>query len=82
MGAVAEKPELMGKSLIYVALAEGLDAHVTVIDPERPVVVDPKTFRSKSRNTPFAGWELRGAPVMTIVGGRVVHDGRDPRVSD
>ena len=54
-------------------LAEGADADVTVIDPDRRQVVDPSGFRSKGRNCPFRGWELRGAPVLTVVGGRVVH---------
>ena len=45
-------------------------------DLERPFVVTPATFQSKSVNTPFDGWTLRGGPVMTIVGGRVVHDAR------
>jgi dihydroorotase len=31
-----------------------------------------RSFASKSRNNPFHGWKLRGAPQMTIVGGRVV----------
>lgn len=54
-------------------LAVGADADVTVIDPERRQVVDPLRFKSKGRNCPFRGWELRGAPVLTVVGGRVVH---------
>ncbi len=57
-------------------LRPGADADVTVLDLERRVVVDPSQFRSKSRNTPFAGWSLRGAAVMTLVAGRVVHDVR------
>jgi dihydroorotase len=57
-------------------LRPGADADVTVLDLERRVVVDPATFRSKSRNTPFAGWSLRGVAVMTLVGGRIVHDAR------
>jgi dihydroorotase len=57
-------------------LAEGAPADVTVIDLEQRVTVDPEQFESKSRNTPFAGWELRGGPVLTVVGGRVVHDAR------
>lgn len=57
-------------------LAPGADADVTVLDPNRRVTVDPARFRSKSANTPFAGWSLRGAPVMTLVAGRIVHDGR------
>ena len=54
-------------------LAEGADADVTVIDPDRRQVVDPSSFRSKGRNCPFRGWELHGAPVLTVVGGRIVH---------
>ncbi len=56
------------------SLAAGAPADVTIIDPDREITVDPRQFRSKSRNTPFGGWTLRGAPVMTIVGGRVVHE--------
>jgi dihydroorotase len=59
-------------------LSKGADADVTVIDPERRVTVDAKSFASKSSNTPFGGWELRGGPLLTIVGGKIVHDGRDP----
>lgn len=57
-------------------LAPGGDADITVLDLERRTTIEPKAFRSKSRNTPFGGWELRGAAVMTLVGGRIVHDGR------
>lgn len=53
-------------------LTEGSPADVTVFDPEESWTVDPSAFRSKSRNTPFAGWELKGRPRMTIVEGRVV----------
>ncbi|HET9949567.1 MAG TPA: dihydroorotase [Longimicrobiales bacterium] len=55
-------------------LAQGSPADVTVFDPEAEWVVDPARFRSKSRNTPFAGWTLRGKPRLTIVGGRVVFE--------
>jgi dihydroorotase len=54
------------------SLTAGAAADVTVLDLDARVTVDPKQFRSKSRNTPFGGWELIGAPVMTIVGGAVV----------
>ena len=53
-------------------LVPGSPADVTLLDLERAVTVDPTTFRSKSRNTPFGGWELRGAPAGTILGGRRV----------
>jgi dihydroorotase len=55
-------------------LAIGAMANVTVIDPQRRWTVDPQTFRSKSRNTPFAGWEMEGRAVLTVVGGRVVYE--------
>jgi dihydroorotase len=58
------------------SLRVGDDADVTVLDLERRVVVQPTSFASKSVNTPFAGWTLRGAPVLTLVGGRIVHDAR------
>jgi dihydroorotase len=54
------------------ALAPGSPADVTIVDPEREVTIDPRAFQSRSRNTPFAGLRTRGAPVMTIVGGRIV----------
>ena len=53
-------------------LPPGAAADITVLDLDAPITVDPKQFRSKSRNTPFGGWELVGAPVMTMVGGHVV----------
>src|SRR5947209_5690300 len=54
------------------SLAPGAPADVTILDPDRELTVDPARFRSKSRNTPFAGWTLTGGPWMTIVGGKVV----------
>ena len=55
-------------------LAIGADADVTVIDPQLERTVDVPRFQSKSRNCPFHGWTLRGWPVATVVGGRVVHE--------
>ena len=56
-------------------LEKGAPADVTVFDPAARWTVDPTQFRSKSRNTPFAGWELQGLPRLTIVGGTVVFEG-------
>ena len=53
-------------------LRRGAIADVTVFDPTRAWTVDPKGFRSKGRNTPYAGRTLRGRAVCTIVDGRVV----------
>jgi dihydroorotase len=54
-------------------LAPGAPADVTVLAPDLPVRIDARTMRSKSRNTPFDGWQLRGGVAATIVGGRVVY---------
>jgi len=54
-------------------LAVGADADVTIVDPDAQWVVEPEQFRSKGRNTPFAGWKLKGRVTATIVGGRVVY---------
>ncbi|MDH3206799.1 MAG: dihydroorotase [Gemmatimonadota bacterium] len=56
-------------------LAVGSPADVTVFDPNERWTVDATKFRSKSRNTPFGGWELEGRPRLTVVGGRVVFGG-------
>jgi len=56
------------------SLAPGADADIVVVDPEAQWEVDPARFRSKSRNTPFAGWKVKGRVITTIVAGRVVHD--------
>ena len=53
------------------ALAAGSDADITIIDPGAVWTVDSSRFKSKSRNTPFNGWKLKGRAVRTIVGGRI-----------
>jgi dihydroorotase len=55
------------------SLAEGSPADITVLAPDLRVKVDAKTMKSKSKNTPFDGWELRGGVAATIVGGRTVY---------
>jgi dihydroorotase len=53
-------------------LAPGTRADITILDLDRELTVDPSRFQSRSRNTPFVGWRLRGSPWMTIVGGQRV----------
>jgi dihydroorotase len=60
-------------------LQDGAPADVTVFDPAWEWTVDPATFLSKSRNTPFGGMTLRGRAVWTIVNGVVVHDAAGER---
>jgi dihydroorotase len=54
-------------------LAKGSIADVTVFDPKRTWTVDPTKFKSKGRNTPYGGHELRGRAICTVVGGKIVH---------
>ena len=54
-------------------LAPGSIADVTIIDPDLEWTYTSAESRSKSRNSPFDGWQFRGAAVATIVGGRIVY---------
>jgi dihydroorotase len=58
-------------------LVEGAVADVTVIAPDAKVTIRAGGLRSKSKNTPFDGWDLRGSVVATIVGGRIVYSSAD-----
>ena len=53
-------------------LTVGAIADVTIFDSEKQITIDAAKSQSKSRNTPFDGWQLKGAPVATIVGGKIV----------
>jgi dihydroorotase len=55
------------------SLADGAPADIVVLDPDRRVTIDAARQRTKSRNTPFHGWELRGGVALTLVAGRIVH---------
>jgi dihydroorotase len=54
-------------------LAIGAPADITILAPELKVRIDAKALRSKSKNTPFDGWELRGGVAGTIVAGRTLY---------
>jgi dihydroorotase len=53
-------------------IAPGAAADLTLLDLGKELVVDSAAFLSKGRNTPFDGWALRGAPVGTVFGGRLI----------
>ena len=55
-------------------LTVGRPADITLVDLDAVVTVDPRSFRSRSRNTPFGGWHLPGKVVRTLVGGRSVFE--------
>ncbi|MBT0893096.1 dihydroorotase [Geobacter hydrogenophilus] len=54
-------------------LKPGSVADITVIDPNATWTVDADKLASKSKNSPFLGWEMKGAAALTIVGGKVVY---------
>ncbi|WP_223700295.1 dihydroorotase [Sutcliffiella deserti] len=58
--------------LPYGVLKEGAIADITILDLEASASIDPSTFLSKGRNTPFTDWECKGWPVMTMVEGKLV----------
>jgi len=60
-------------------LGLGADADITLIDPEAVWTVDPRRFRSKSRNSPFSGMRMKGLAAMTIVNGRIVYSTEEIR---
>jgi dihydroorotase len=73
-------PQLIEKLTINPAKVLGIDrgtlkpgavADVTIIDPLAQWTIDPATFRSKSRNCPFAGWRVQGRAFAVIVSGSV-----------
>ena len=69
-----EKMSLRPAGIIRIqkgTLADGADADVTVIDPEREWAVDRLRFRSRGKNSPFHGCTLKGKAILTIVGGVV-----------
>src|SRR6185295_12399112 len=55
------------------SLAEGAPADITILAPDLAVTVAAAAMKSKSKNTPFDGWQLRGGVAATIVGGRTVY---------
>lgn len=61
--------KLTGRGTLKV----GSVADVTIIDPDVTWTYKNSDSRSKSKNSPFDGWQLRGAAVATIVGGKLVY---------
>lgn len=56
-------------------LSTGAPADVTIFDPDKTWTVHPERFKSRSKNTPFNGWELKGAPVGVVAAGRYIPAG-------
>jgi dihydroorotase len=82
-GGVLTLPELVARMSTLPARVFGLPggslqpgavADVCVLDPQARWTVDPARFFTKCRNTPFAGRELAGRPLLTVVAGKIVHE--------
>lgn len=58
-------------------LSKGSRADMAIVDGKREFVLQKHALRSKSRNTPFDGWRLKGVVEFTIVGGRIVYERKD-----
>jgi dihydroorotase len=54
-------------------IAVGADADLTILNLHQDIVVDAGAFESKCRISPYDGWKLRGAPAMTVIGGKIVY---------
>lgn len=79
---VLSLPHLISKFTKGPAEVLGLDignlkignpADITILDVDAEHVIDPSTFHSKSRNTPFGGYLAKGRVVGTLVNGKFVH---------
>ena len=57
-------------------LRPGVDADIVLLDQNYSWTVDPMKFHSRSRNTPFAGWKVKGKVITTVVGGKIVYQSR------
>jgi dihydroorotase len=62
-------------------LSVGVDADVTVFDPDQEWIYRREDSASKSKNNPFFGWKLKGKAVMTMVDGKVVWSEREQLVA-
>jgi dihydroorotase len=56
-------------------LQPGAIADLTIVSPEAEWRVEPAALQSKSKNSPFLGWTMKGRALFTLVGGRVVYEG-------
>jgi len=62
-------------------LSEGMPADITIVAPDMKVRIEAAKLRSRSKNTPFDGWELRGGVAATLVGGRPLFVNSEARIS-
>jgi dihydroorotase len=76
IGTLVERMSIAPARILGMAsgLRAGMTADITLIDPVKEWVVSADKLKSKSRNTPFDNWTMRGKAVMTLLDGRVILD--------
>lgn len=75
MSQLIEKMSLRPAQILKVdrgTLSAGAAADITIFDPEKEWTVDEKEFESKSKNSPFLGWKLKGRATEVLVAGEIV----------
>jgi len=75
MNELIEKMSYAPSKIIGIskgALSEGKSADIVIIDENKKRIIDVNKFHSKSKNSPYDGYELSGAVLYTIVGGKIV----------
>jgi dihydroorotase len=73
MNKLIEKMSILPAKIFNLpkgTLQAGADADVVIVDLEKEFTVDNSKFLSSGKNTPFIGWKLKGAPVITIAMGK------------
>src|SRR5262249_11228245 len=60
--------------LVPPSIAEGVEAGLVMVEPERSFTVDAARLRSKSKNTPFLGKQLKGAVALTMSEGAIIFE--------
>jgi len=75
LDTLVEKMSTVPASLLGLdsGLKPGNPADITVFDGNACYTIDPETFFSRGRNTPFSGFEVKGEVVLTMVQGRIVY---------
>ena len=75
VGLMAENPRKLFP--IGGGLRVGERADLAAFDLDAAYEIDPSSFRSKGRSTPFAGWRVQGRCVLTVAGGRTAWNERE-----
>jgi dihydroorotase len=77
---LTEGPARVLKLKHYGHLQKSGPANLTIIDPDLEFQVDIRSFQSKSKNSPFHGWKMKGKALLTMVEGRIVFNQITPTV--